>query len=256
MADKTNTFSFKMTVEQLTELLKKIKDLTTIDNRIIMSVDSNNILLFSFVGETFKNIHAFKNYIYETEKIFTIKDEIKESIFLIVKDGKKFYKKLENLVDYDKEIKGKISFNEDNFVNFISFDNDKLPIKIIGSDPIAIGKDISIDDINQLMDTDNSLFNFDLTKIDFQKIKKMGLIENEPNSVLYINIENKKLTIGETLWQINVCEVDSENSTMAFPKKYFNTINSTDSILIYVFESFLLCKYDDYNLMILMETTI
>jgi hypothetical protein len=256
MADKNSTFSFKMSVEQLTEFLKKIKDLTTIDNRIIMSVDSNNVLLFSFVGETFKNIHAFKNYIYETEKIFTLKEEIKENIFLIVKDGKKFYKKLENLIDYDKEIKGKISVNDENFVNLITFDNDKLPIKIIGSDPIAIGKDISIDDINLLMDTDNSLFNFNLPKLDFQKIKKMGMIENEPNSVLYINIDNNKLTIGETLWQINICDVESENNTMAFPKKYFNTINPTDSILIYVFENFLLCKYDDYNLMILMETSI
>jgi hypothetical protein len=245
-----------MSIGQLTELLKKIKDLTTIDNRIVMSVDSNNVLLFSFVGETFKNIHAFKNYIYETEKIFDFKEKITENIFFIVKDGKKLYRKLENLLDYDKEISGKISFNDENFVNFLNFDNGKLPIKIIGSDPISIGKDISIDDINTLMDIKNSLFSFDLTKLDFQKIKKMGTIENEINSVLYINIENKKLTIGETLWQLNVSEVESENCTMAFPKKYFNTINSSDSIMIYVFESFLLCKYDDYNLMILMETTI
>ena len=254
--DKILTFT--QTTDQLSNLLKKIKDLTTIDPRIVMKIDTSKVLLFSFVGETFKNIHAFKNYIFNTDDVMTLKKgDVEEPVVLIIRDGKKLYRKLDNFLEYKDIITCKISVNDENYVNYISFDNKKLDDKIIGSDPIAIGKDISEEDINYLMNIDNSTFNFTLDRTDFLRIKKRGLIDNEPKSVLYINVVNKILTIGET-WHLNVAEnVESEDVTMAFPKAYFNTINPTENIQIYVFgEEFILCKYDDYNLMIILETTI
>lgn len=258
MSDKNQNILFTTSVEQLSNLLKKVKDLTTINTRIIMRIETTNILLFSFVGDSFKNIHAFKNYIFPIGEIMTLKKgDIEEPIFFIARDGKKFYKILENFLVYkDDVIKCKISVNDENYINYIGFDTNKMSEKIIGSDPISIGSEISIDDINYLMDTDKSIFNFRLNKIDFHQIKKRGVIENEPKSVLYINVVNKMLSIGETKWHLNITEVESDNITLAFPKSYFNTINPTDFIDIYVFEEFILCKYDDYNLMILMETSI
>jgi hypothetical protein len=160
------------------------------------------------------------------------------------------------MVSYNLEIKGKINVDDDNYVNLMSFKNGKLDLKVIGSDAIAIGKDISIEDVNFLMNIDNSLFNFDLGVVDFAQIKKLGLIENELNSVLYLTVSGKKLSIGETKWHLNICETEVEDVMLTFPKKYFNTINPSEVIKIYVFENFILCKYDDYNLMILMETSI
>lgn len=254
--DKNDSYSFTMTPKQLSDLLTKIKDLVAIDPRIILKIDNSNILMFSFVGDSFKNIHAFKNYIFDKNEVMTFKTEISEPLVFIAKDGKRLYRILSNLVDYEDDIKAKISINDENYVNYIHFSNKKFDDKIIGSDPIAIGKDISIEDVNYLMDIDNSLFNFEVGVQDFSRIKKRSLIENEPNSVLYIHINNKKLSIGETKWHLNICEIDKEDVMLTFPKKYFNTISSSESIKVYVFESFILCKYDDYNLMILMETTI
>jgi len=254
--DKTSTYPFTMTTDQMSSLLGKIKDMVAIDPRIVIKIDNSKILMFSFVGDSFKNIHAFKNYVFEREDIMTLKKEITEPIVFISKDGKKLHRILNNMVDYDEEIKGKISINDEDYVNYIALDNNKLDIKIIGSDPISIGKEIGVDDVNYLMNIDNSLFNFEINVQDFEKIKKMGLIENELNSVLYINIDNKKLSIGETKWYLNICEVDYDNNILTFPKKYFNAINPSNTINVYVFDSFILCKYDDYNLMILMETSI
>jgi len=257
VTEKNTSYSFTMTTDQLATFLKKVKDLVAIDSRIILRIDNQSILMFSFVGESFKNIHAFKNYIFDREEIMGVKKEITDPIIFISKDGKKLYRTLNNLIDYEEEIKGKISINDEDYVNYFSFNNDRMDIKIIGSDPISIGKEIGIDDVNYLMNTENSLFNFELGAQDFAKIKKMGLIENEPNSVLYLNIDNKKLSIGETKWHLNICEIeDIDDTMMIFPKKYFNTINPLEVIKIYVFETFILCKYDDYNLMILMETSI
>ncbi len=257
MPDKNKNITFTTSIEQLTNLLKKIKDLTTINQRVVMRIESSNILLFSFVGDSFKNIHAFKNYVFPISEVMTIKKgEIEEPIFFITRDGKKLYKILENFLIYKEIVNCKISVNDENYVNYIGFDNKKLNEKIIGSDPIAIGSEISTDDINFLMDIDKSEFNFRLNRTDFLQIKKRGLIENEAKSVLYINIVNKMLSIGETKWHLNITEVDRDDITLSFPKSYFNTINPKDFIDIYVFEEFILCKYDDYNLMILMETTI
>lgn len=255
MPAKIDKLSFTMTTDQLTNLLRKIKDLVAIDTRIFMKIDDQSILLFSFVGDSFKNIHAFKNYIFDTKNIMNISSKITEPIIFVAKDGKKLYRTLDNLIDYKDDINGEIFLNDENYVNLISFDNNQLKIKIIGSD-ISIGKDISIEDVNFLMDIKKSLFNFEINSTQFAKIKRMSLIENELNSVLYIHIEEKKLSIGETKWHLNLCDMDQENVTLAFPKKYFNTINPSESIKMYVFDNFILCKYDEYNLMILMETTI
>lgn len=255
--DKNKNITLTCSTDKLSTFLKKIRDLVAIDPRIIIRIEKESILIFSFVGNSFKDIHAFKNYIFPTSEIFSIKKgDINEPVFFLAKDGKRFYRNLENFLDYENDISMKFSVNEDNYVNFISLSNTKLDIKIIGNDSIIIGSQISIDDVNYLMDIDKSMFNFRINRSDFLRIKKMGLIENEPKSVLYLNIQNKVLSIGETKWHLNITDVDSEDSMMSFPKSYFNTINPSDYIDVYVFEEFIVCKYDEFNLMILLETTI
>jgi hypothetical protein len=258
--EKNQNITYTSSVEQLSKLLKKVKDLTSINSRIIMRIESTQVLLFSFVGDSFKNIHAFKSYIFPIEEIMTIKKgEIDGPLFFITRDGKKFYRTLENLLDYKEDIECKISINEENYVNYIGFNNVKFDIKIIGSDPVIIGSQISIEDINYLMDTDKSIFNFRVNNMDFYKIKKQGLIEiikDDRKTPLYITVNNKMLSIGETLWRANITEIDIEDMIISFPKIYFNTINPKDYIEIFVFNEFILCKYDDYNLMIILETTV
>lgn len=257
ISERNQNIKFTSTSDQLSEFLKKIKDLTAINPRIIIRFEENKVLLMSFVGESFKDIHAFKNYVFSIEEIFNInKGEIEDPIFFIVKDGKKLYKILENFLDYNENIKGKISVDEENYINYIFFNNSKLDIKIIGNNTMSIGSQISVEDVDHLMNIDNSLFNFRLNNIDFYKIKKMGTIDNESKSPLYITVTNKILSIGETKWHLNISEVETEDIMLTFPKSYFNTINSKDFIDIYVFQDFILCKYDDYNLMIVLETTI
>lgn len=259
--DKNKSISFTQSPEQLSNLLKKVKDLTSIDPRIVIRIEPESVLIFSFVGQSFKDIHAFKNYIFPIEEVMTLKKaEIEEPIFFIAKDGKRFFRSVESFLNYPQDIRCKMSINDENYVNYIGFDNTKdnkgLDAKVIGSDPIAIGSQIGVDDINYLMDISKSNFNFRLSKADFAQIKKQSLIENEPKSVLYINIQDKLLSIGETKWHYNITEIDQEDIMLSFPKAYFNTINPSEFIDVYVFDEFILCKYDDYNLMIILETTI
>lgn len=258
-ASDNNIIYFDLTVNKLINFLKKIKDLTTINEKIVMRIESDKILIFSFVGENFKNIHAFKNYIFSLDEVMEIKKGVISSpLLFIIRDGKKFHRILNNFTDYENNLKCKLVYDEDNYVNFISFDNTKLNTKIIGGNGSSVKIDISIDDVNYLMNGEKCIFNFRLNKLDFLKIKKMSLIENEPKSVLYIIINNKKLSIGEgeTKWHLNITDIDYEDIIMSFPKSYFNTISPEDFIEILVFDNFIICKYDSYNLMIILETSI
>ena len=69
-------------------------------------------------------------------------------------------------------------------------------------------------------------------------------------------IENKILYFGENRWRINICEIDQPDYTYTFPKRYFNTISTISDIGIDVFGTYILTKYDDYNLMIVLETSV
>ena len=73
VVERNQNITYTSTVEQLSSFLKKVKDLTTIDQRVIMRIEKTQVLLFSFVGDSFKNIHAFKSYIFPIEEIMNIK---------------------------------------------------------------------------------------------------------------------------------------------------------------------------------------
>lgn len=258
MITKQDAINFKFDKQNLGVFLTKIKDLVKIDTRLVLKMDDKNMLIFSFVGETFKNIHAFKNYLFDINEIIDIKkgsiSDDKKLIF-IIKDGKRFNRTLENFIDFDNDINCKAFFDEDGYISNITFNNNKLNIKIIGGDPITIGKDINVEDINYLMDVDKSLFNFVIQKNDFEKIRKMSLIDKQLKDVLNLYIKDKKIYIGETKWHLNIMDnVDKDNTTLTFPKDYFISMNPTNDIMGYVFDGFLLFKYDDYNLMIVLET--
>ena len=75
--------------------------------------------------------------------------------------------------------------------------------------------------------------------------------------MLYLTITDKKLTLGESKWSLKLSDLDFEDNTYSFPKKYFKTIQfKHDESTIYVFDSFIFITGEDTNLMISIEFTI
>ena len=256
---KNETIKFEIIQSNLKTLLDKIKDLTRIDKRLVFRFEKDNLILFSFVGETFKNIYAFKSYVIKNEDLIDIISEIENPIIFITKDGKKLWHYINIFSNYDG-IKCEIMFNEEFFANYLKInslpDPDRYEVRIISGDPITVGKEINLDDINKLMNVDDSLFNFKLTSQEFDIIKKSTTIDVKENDIIQIIIESNKLYIGENKWKIKICDIEHENETFTFPKRYFNTINTSTFIDVFVFETFILNKFDDYNLLIVLETSI
>ena len=57
-------------------------------------------------------------------------------------------------------------------------------------------------------------------------------------------------------FDLDIGEIDREDESFSFPKKYFNTMNIPDKATIYVFDSFILSKTESSELLITMETTV
>jgi len=252
---KSDTIKFEINQSNLRILLDKIKDLVRIDRRLVIKFEKDNLIVFSFVGENFKNIYAFKNYVFKIEEVIDVISEIENPIVFIAKDGKKLWNYINNFSDYDR-VFCEIMFDDEFFANYLKIKSEQLEVRIISGESILVGHEINLDDINKLMNSDEALFNFRLESHEYDKIKKMTTIDVKENDIIQIIIESNVLYIGENKWKLKICEIEHEDETFTFPKRYFNTITTSSFIDVYVFDTFILTKFDDYNLLIVLETSI
>lgn len=252
MADKILTLN--LNVDKFNLFISYIKELSLLDSTIVINIDNDDFILYSFIGKDINDIHSFKIILDKNVKFFN--KIIDDKIVFIVKDGKKFVKNLQNFVDYDNDIKLKISYNkEDCISNYINISNDKLKLKEISGDPFVISKTITKKDIDFLLNKDNSSLNFKINNIDFKKIKNMSNIEIT-NDILNINIVKNELFIGENKWQLKIIDIDYKDLSISFPKKYFKNLNIKEDIDVHIFDNYILLSDNSFYLMIVLETSV
>lgn len=253
MADLT--YKFSMTLTQLGFFLEKVHDLLSIDNEILLKINNDKILLYSIVGEKM-NVNAFKSFVFNTNDVFSFDNELPNEVRFIITNGGKFETTLKNFTDYKEDIKCEFFMNDDTYADNFKMKNSKLKLSINGGDVRGMNTTIDIEKINKTLNKDNIDFKFLLDKNSYAKIKKLMSIDTE-NDILTLNIIDKALTIGENNWDINISEIDHEDLSITFPKKYFKSISFTEEeINIYVFDTFLLIDNLNTNLLIALELTV
>jgi len=253
MADKILNMSIP--IENLHQFISYIKELSLIDPTIIISISENDFILYSFVGNNINDIHAFKTVISNINDIFNKDNDIENKIIFIIKNGKTFVRNLSNFMDYNEEIKIKISYDiNDLNANYLQMNNSKLKIREISGDPILMSKEITKKDIDFLINKNNSLFDFTISELDFRKIKRMSATST--TDILSIIINNNSLSIGDNKWELKICDIDKPNINVSFPKKYFNKLTFKDNSKLYLFENYILISDDNSDLMIVLETSV
>ena len=260
---KTNTITYKITLNSLNNLITKIKDLTKLDNTIIMNFSGTEVLLFSIVGKNLDNVHAFKSHTIPITEVFSVsKTKLEKDIRYILSDGKRFVNSIAFFYKYmvaqkiEDELEFKLYYNEE-FCEKLLIKNPKSKEETPGGKPNPHTHRLDIDDINEVMSTDFADYSFDLSRDDFTYIKAKTGIEKD-NDILYLNINNNKLSIGENRWDHNICELEHEDVTISFPKKYFKCINYDvdDTMKIYVTDTLLLIVGKTTNLLITIELSV
>ncbi len=236
------------------DLLNKLEDLAKISDTIKLKVDSENILMYSIVGETI--LLAFKSYLLKTSDYLTIKEDLDNTLDIIISGGKKFVKNL-GFIKTSEKILMNIDYrttDEDiNITRFLQIKNGKLKIALQGGEPSEI-RDIAKDVLSKRVDIKNSKWNFKISKSEFQDIKKLSSINSE-GKVIHLNVDDKKVLLSETsTWEFQVDEVDITDRHLMFNKTFLPSISdNSDNISFYVFETFILTKDDTSHLMISFE---
>jgi hypothetical protein len=244
-----------MSIQQLKFFLDKVHDLLSIDNEILIKINKDKTLLYSIVGEKM-NVNAFKSFIYNTNELFSFDNDLEKEIRFIVTGGKKFEDTLKHYIDYDEEINCELFMNDDTYADNFKLKNTTLNLSIGGGDIRGMNTTIDIEKINSTLNKDNIDFKFILDKNSFAKIKKIGAVDNE-NDILYLHIKDNKISIGEGNWDLKISDVEHEDTSISFPKKYFKSITFTEeTINVYVFDTFLLIDNNNTSLLIALELTI
>ena len=261
---KIKELSFTIKKDSLTKLIDILKDLSRLNDKVVFKIDQNNTLIYTLVGNG-NSVNAFKNYIFKTNELFCDIGEFDDTINYIVKSSKQMFRTLQIISSFDIELSGEIYFDTIGDMTF----SDRLYLKagsklrqnLYGSDPTTMNTKITIDSINQIIDIDNANFSFELSGDDFDKIKKLASSDDVIN-VFYLTTFDKDgtnfVTIGEGQWDITVSETDwSVPTTLAFPKKYFKTINIVDGFAkVYVFDESIMVVSKDSNLLISIEISV
>jgi hypothetical protein len=241
--------------DKFNELLNKLEDLAKISDTIKLKIDSENVLMYSIVGETI--LLAFKSYLIDTNDFFDFKEDIENTLDLVISGSKRFVKNLGFIKSSDK-----ISINIDyrkgddedvDNARFVQIKNGKLKIAIQAGEQSEI-RDISKGVLSKRIDLKNSKWSFKVLNSEFQDIKKLSSI-NSDGKIIHLNIDNKKVILSETsVWEYEVDEVDITDRHLMFNKTFLPSISDKeDYINFYVFDTFVLTKDTESHLMISFE---
>ncbi len=251
--------SFKIKSDKFEDLVNKIKNVSNINEVVKLKINKEKILLYSTKSND-AAILALKSYYLDTSEYIEDFKENEMYNFIIV-NTPKFIKGL-NFFDSSLPIKLNVTYkplgDEENVMQIRSaqFTNGKLKIMTVGGEDSKI-KDINFDLLDARTDIENSDWKFQMTKSDFQDIKKLSSIDSE-EKILIINIDKGKVTAGEdSKWELCVGDASKEiNYKVIYNKKYLSNINQElDVIDFYMFETFILIKDTNSNLMLSFEQT-
>jgi len=242
--------------DKFEDFLTKLEDLSKISDTIKLKIDSENILMYSIVGETI--LLAFKSYLIDTKDYFEMKDELENTLDMIISGAKRFVKNLGFIKTSSDKIVMNIDYRENDdddssIVRFTQIKNGKLKIGLQGGESSEI-RDIPKGVLSKRVDIKNSKWSFKIDKSEFQDIKKLSSI-NSDGKVIHLNVEDKKVVLSElSTWEFQVDEVDLTDRHLMFNKTFLPSINdNSDKIEFYVFDTFILTKDETSHLMISFE---
>ena len=117
--------SIEIKPDKFHDFLSKLEDLAKISDVIKLKIDSENILMYSIVGDTI--LLAFKNYLINTNEYLVFKEELDTTLDIIIASAKRYVKNL-SFIKLNDKIKLDVDYRENDeniyatrFLNKIKF---------------------------------------------------------------------------------------------------------------------------------------
>ena len=200
---------------------------------------------------------AFKNYLVNTRDYLEYGDDLEYSIDIIIANAKKFVKNLNFIKDSEKitfEISYKESPDDDTIMNGRSLQivGGKLKVNWIAGEHYEM-RDINKGALSQRLNLKNRKWFFNINKSEFSDVKKLSSINSE--RIINISVLSGKVTLSERAsWELEIESIDDDRSaSLMLNKKFLSCINEMDNIEFSIFETFMLVRDDNSNLMLSFE---
>lgn len=250
-----NKVKFKLDTSSLNLFIEKLDDLSKIDDTVKLKIDSSHILMYSMLGGSV--LLAFKNYLVKTTDILD-NDDFDYKIDLIIPNCKKFVKNLQFMRENSNisfEIQYKESPDDDELYLARAFQlvSGKFKVNWLAGEHYEM-RDIDKNSLNQRLDLSNKKWSFKIGNSDFSDIKKLSNINSE--RVLNISIISGVVNISEKAsWELEIDKIeDDRNSNLILNKRFLGCINDkSEDVNIHIFDTFMLIKDEDSNLMLSFE---
>ncbi len=251
---KTKNLDCILKDQGFNDFLFLLEDLSKIDDLIKIKISSDKIFMYSMKGQN-NAILAFKNYYVDTID-FIDKLDTEENIDIIIPNAKKFVKNLK-FIDTKSTINLSLKtkpLSEGGLeVRGIEIKNKKLKIKWMTAEQYEM-KNIEYPSLMTLLDIKNQRLSFDVSRSDFEDIKKLANING--STLIEISSNNGKILMSETSsWEMEVDDImDNTNILYNINKNLLTFINDgTDSIKFHVFNNFILIRDNNSNVMVSFE---
>lgn len=243
--------------ENFSNLVDRLQDLSSISDVLKIKIDKENILAYSILSNDV-SVLCLKSYSLKT--IDYISNFNTDDLFdFVIVSASKFVKNLK-FFNTDIPIKLDLSFkpsHENESVMHVRsslFYNGKLKISWIGGELSKI-KDIKKSNLDDRLNPAKSKWSFKISKGDFVDIKKLCNINSDDKILSVVVNDGKVFVMEEYKWEIEVDEIQNKSTKITFNKKYLSNINDDiDHIEFSIFETFILVRDDDSNLMLSFET--
>jgi hypothetical protein len=253
MADK---IKFKIKNEKFGDFIHKLDDLTQIEDTIKLKIDSENILMYSMMGGNV--MLAFKNFLINTSDYLEATTEWDFTLDIIISNAKKFVKNLQFLSSSEKvgiEVTYKTSQDSEEVMNArqIVVAGGKLKVNWLCAEHFEM-RDINKVALKQRLDLKLRKWSFKISQSDFADVRKLSSINSD--RIIHINVNGTKVSLQErAAWELQIDSIEIErNTNLMLNKKFLSCIGTKqEHIEFSIFETFMLIKDEDSNLMLSFE---
>lgn len=248
--------SLKFNQSKFTDFVQKLANLTQIEDVIKIKIEKDKTLMYSMLSNE-SAVLALKSFTLPTSDIF--ENFNNDNIFdFIITSATKFVKNLrfldpKNPIKVDFTAKALPDSEDVMHIRSAQFTNSKLKISCVGGEEFKI-RDINQKSLDARLNPKNSKWKFSISKEDFGNVKKLSSINSE-EKILNITLQSGKVFFSElSKWELEVDELSHKNEQIVFQKKYLSNINDDkETITFTIFETFILVKDENSNLMLSFE---
>ena len=252
-----NKIKFNINGDKFGDFISKLTELSGIDDSVRLKIDNQDILMYSILGRNV--LLAFKNFLVPTRDVIVLEEDLDYQLDLIIPNVKKFVKNLGLIKDHDKvkiEFSYKESYDDDSIylVRYFQVSSGRFKINWIGGEHGNETTNITKEILSRNLNLKNRKWAFALTNEDFSDIKKLSSINSE--RIINVNVKDGKVNFSEkSAWDLEVDKIEEDrNSTLILNKRFLSCINDKmDNVEFSIFETFMLVKDDESNLMLSFE---